>query len=551
MEIKIYNKDGSLICETAPGKQKTNLFESCKITQKLLDDSQGLLKVRCSVPILDMHGYWTPDITRPKMKLDWKINLSSAANCNFPYICFINQGQQNRFTFASTNLLDDSILSAKMNQETGNYDMELTVSVCGDTEEFEIFTDISKRTWTEILPDYRKAAGTAAASYPEQAWYPVYCTWYAVHAAFGIQWLEQQSDTASKLGFGTFIVDDGWCFDDIKRVKPDTIKVWYEQIGDWKTSEKKLPGFGEHIRRARAGGLKYMLWVAPFMTGIRSTFYKEAKCGYLTDEHEGYRMFDISDKKAAKKIQDKLSGLVNKYGLDGLKIDFIDAIKPSIEKPVGRTSYNFIKGLLNNIKKDRPSALFEFRQRYATPIMLNHATQFRAGDVPFDFSANLHRIAQIRICLGDKVPVHADPAYWHPEESEKNVSRHMMSSIAGVPMISMDLNKLSAKHREIMKNWIEFYRSHLETFKNGRWLIKYHFDSISYISVTSKTEKILFLCGEHFIDLATGDFQGTLYLLNLGNRPVAFKNCLSFDPCGRPSTKGTIPVAGHGIAKEC
>ena len=62
-------------------------------------------------------------------------------------------------------------------------------------------------------------------SYPDDAWMPVYCTWYAVHAAVEKQWLEEHVDTAAAMGFGTFIVDDGWCFDDMKRVTPQTFSL--------------------------------------------------------------------------------------------------------------------------------------------------------------------------------------------------------------------------------------------------------------------------------------------------------------------------------------
>ena len=244
MKIKFYNKANEHITQLKTIKSNKNLFESCLINNGLIKKSHGLLRIKCELPILDMHGFWSPDMFRPKMKLDWKIEFSCAAHRNFPYLSFFNLGQSNCGTIGTSNLLDDSLISAKMNQQTGNYDIEICVSVCEKTENFSVFVDFSRRDWTEIMQDFRKLVRPDwNLSYPEAAWQPVYCTWYAVHAEVEKSWLEKQVDAAAAMGFGTFIVDDGWCFDDMRRVSPSTIDYWYEKIGDWQVSQKTLARF--------------------------------------------------------------------------------------------------------------------------------------------------------------------------------------------------------------------------------------------------------------------------------------------------------------------
>jgi alpha-galactosidase len=551
MKVNLYAKNGDCLGQLNSQKPEARQFETCKISRAMLDAAGDVISIKCELPILDMHGHWSPDMFRPKMKLDWNIGFTCAAHRNFPYLSFFSMGQKNRGTIGTTNLLDDSVVSARMNQQTGNYDIEIAVSVCDATDEFEFFVDLSDRPWPEIMQDYRTLVRPDwTPCYPADAWQPVYCTWYAVHAEVEQQWLEEQAETATEMNFGTFIVDDGWCFDDMRRVTPQTIGSWYDKIGDWQISEKNLPDFKAHVERAQKAGLKYLLWVSPFMIGTKSKFYSEAKCNYLSDEHEGYRIFDPDNQTAAAKSMQYMIDVVEKHGLDGLKIDFVDAVPQSLETPRGRTVFNYMKKLLNTIKQNNPNSLFEFRQRYTTPIMLDQATQFRAGDVPFDFLENIHRIAQIRICTGDKVPVHADPVYWNPNESCVNVARHMICSIAGVPMVSMDLNKLPAEQRAVIEYWLKFYQEHLDTFKNGHWQVKYEADHLTGISVEHGSEKIAFVCNSGFTAETISGFNGNVFIMNICDEPLEVNGCKAFDYCGKTLSTSSIPAAGFGIVTQ-
>lgn len=543
MKIKFYNQKNTLL-ETADGKSRNS--ENCQIfavNNEIIAKAGKTLTLKIEVPLLDIHGYWTPYLFRPVMQQHWVIEFSCAAHRNFPYLSFFNLDQKNRATIGVSNLYDDSIVSARMNQQTGNYDVEIKISIGNETREFAVFIDTSERNWTEISADYRVFARPEwKPSYPAAAWLPVYCTWYAVHASVEKGWLEKQAEAAADMGFGTFIVDDGWCFDDFKRVCPETIGSWYERIGDWEISEKKLPGFKQHVEKVQALGLKYLLWVSPFMVGGKSRFRKEVDCSYLSELHEGYQVFDPECEEAASRSMELMKKTVDNYGLDGLKIDFVDAVPQSLETPHGRAVYGYMKNLTESIKKENPEALFEFRQRYSTPQMLDIGTQFRAGDAPFDFIENLHRIAQIRVCLGDGVPVHADPVYWHPAESNVNIAKHMICSLAGVPMVSADLNELPENQRKIIEYWLQFYLRHIETFKNGHWQINYRFDFLSSINVSFKSEKITFLCSSPH---EPEELKNSSIILNLSAKDIECDGFEIYNCLGEKINSKSIPQAGY------
>ena len=502
--------------------------------------------MRFSVPILDMHGYWVPESRTPSTKIVWVIESKSAGQRAFPFIAFFNSRQINRLSAGLTNLTDDARILAKMNQEKCTYDITIEVALGKDSQDFELIIDQRPQVWTDSLADWRKALALPLPEFPEGAWEPVFCTWYAVHAAVTQDWVEKNAEVASRLGFRTLIIDDGWCFDVMKRVSPETISTWYEMIGDWFLSEKKFPDFENHRKRVQAMGMKYLLWVAPFLIGAKSELYKQLADIVKPEYHEGCYTFDSSRKEAAKLLLGKMKHVIQDYGLDGLKVDFLDYIFPNMEEPRGEDTTHFIQELARTIREVKKDALVEFRQAYATPGMLAYGTQFRAGDVPFDFIDNFHRLAQIRISVGDGVPVHADPAYWHPQESPVNISRHMIASLAGVPMLSMDLLAISETEQKIIRHWLGFYQAHRETFNYGKWDVTYHQSGTAYAMVSNERESIIILHDSARIGEALAKAAKHVFVLNLSPDELPLAGAKTADYEGKASADGIIPLGGLG-----
>lgn len=201
----------------------------------------GPLQIRFSLPILDMQMYWTPECRVPISRLLWQIELNAAAQRYFPYLAFSTVAGMNRGSISISNFIDDCRLIARMNQETCNYDITITTVLQKETEDFYLYLDFrGDISWLDVLREYLQEQKLDVGDYPDGAWAPVFCTWYAVHAAVTQEWAEKTAAEAARLGFGTFIVDDGWCFDAMKRVSPETITTWYENIGDWEVSKKNF-----------------------------------------------------------------------------------------------------------------------------------------------------------------------------------------------------------------------------------------------------------------------------------------------------------------------
>ena len=117
----------------------------------------GIMQMRFSVPILDMHGYWVPESRTPSTKIVWVIESKSAGQRAFPFIAFFNSRQINRLSAGLTNLTDDARILAKMNQEKCTYDITIEVALGKDSQDFELVIDQRPQVWTDSLADWRKA----------------------------------------------------------------------------------------------------------------------------------------------------------------------------------------------------------------------------------------------------------------------------------------------------------------------------------------------------------------------------------------------------------
>ena len=512
----------------------------------------GCMEIRFSLPILDMHGYWHSDLHAPSDKLHWQIECPYAGQRQFPYLCFLNSRQTNRCSIGLTNLTDDGRFYAKMNQEKCTYDLTITVALHPETEDFELILNERAIPWTEALADWRNALPLPPCpEFPEGAWQPVFCTWYAVHAAVTQDWVEKNAEIASALGFKTLIIDDGWCFDVMKRVSPETAPTWYEWIGDWDLSVEKFPDFENHRNRVQAMGMKYLFWTAPFLVGKKSEFIKRYPASAHMPYDDGSYVIDGRNGAVMAAQLEKMKHVLRDYKLDGLKVDFLDVILPDTEVPTGRAVMKFVRELAETIRKVKPDALIEFRQRYATPGMTAYGTQFRAGDVPFDFVDNFQRIGQIRISMGDRIPVHADPVYWHPQESPVNISRHMIASLCGVPMLSMDLLTISETEKKIIRHWLGFYEDHLPAFRDGKWHVAYFQSNTTYMSVTGNGETIIVLLDPARLEEALEDAAGRITVLNLSESDLNLPGAETGDGEGNPGKPGIIPPGGAGsLAKK-
>ncbi|MBO7741904.1 MAG: hypothetical protein J6S21_05060, partial [Victivallales bacterium] len=341
--------------------------------------------------------------------------------------------------------------------------------------------------------------------------------------------------------------DDGWCYPEYKRLSPSTLDTWYQDIGDWQVAKEKFPDMPGHVKRIQALGMKYLVWTTAMLWGAKSRRFAEHQEALTDIPLEcNCRKFDTRYEEVGREIAVRLGEVVAENGLDGLKVDFIDVVPNNLEAPNGRSSLRLAQAISGAIRQAAPDALIEFRQNYATLTMMPYATQFRAMDAPFDYILNFDRCVQIRLCMGDMIPVHADPAYWPADELPENISRHMIAMLAGIPMLSMDLAALPETTTAIIKHWMNFYNAHRPALNLGHWEFDFSNVTCAWACADNDRERIIIIADSSRLQqvLKRPTKAAVTWILNLSEAELECSGAATFNATGAPAADGIIPLGG-------
>jgi alpha-galactosidase len=280
--------------------------------------------------------------------------------------------------------------------------------------------------------------------------------------------VEAAAQSAVDLGFASLIVDDGWQTEDVSR------GYWY--CGDWEVAAGKMGNLAEHVGRVRSLGVAYLLWLAPPLLGRRSPArarFADRVLGSLAGQDA-----DVLDPRYPE-VRDHLTAacvrLLDRTGVDGFKLDFLDAWLVDDPPPAGHGADvadvetavgRWLVDLRSELTKRRPGVLLEFRQNYTGPALHRYANLFRAADCPMDLTDNRTRTIDLRLLLPGRA-VHSDPILWNVDEPAQLAAEQLLSVLFSVPQISVLLSALPPEHREMLAFWLRFHREHVSTLLDG------------------------------------------------------------------------------------
>jgi alpha-galactosidase len=492
------------------------------------------LRMRWTVPVVDMHGLYFGG--NPKWELTylpfWKTEKTVAAQTGVPYLSLIHRSGANRLAVGSFDQWTETTISGELSEMTRCYHFEFSKPSHGaqngqklpadDVWEETLYVSRAALPWPKVLAQYVQTFDAATEPnlfpVPDSAYAPVFCSWTAIHHDVSHAWVMRNARIAADLGFGTWITDDGWFTEHGKFAD-------YSVAGDWIPSEAKFPPFREHVEAVQALGLRYILWVAPFMVGYES----EAAQRYahlLTDGREPIRFWNLSPwhDETQTIVTSLLRGMVQDYGVDGLKIDFIDSVPPhsrriegASDAPLGQRIAAILDGVMRELVKDKPDILIEFRNTYSNLASRSYANIYRCSDVPINPTLNRWQATLLRLLTPDRA-VHLDPALWHPEDTDENVAAHLINLLVGVPMVSIELEEYPASHLALIRHWVGFYNSHRQTLAHGSFRPTLGVGSIPVVRFDGVDETIIAVYEN--VPVALEDTPHTVWLLNAATSPT-------------------------------
>ncbi|MBQ8546091.1 MAG: alpha-galactosidase [Clostridia bacterium] len=426
---------------------------------------------------IDTIGFWSPrHHFDSNITPDWEKRTSvSKMTQGAPVVSLYSKSNENRMTISLSDPKTPISIMAGVIEETGKigYEIRLFCEKVSKMSEYEITIRLdtrkipfykaveeTKRWWSEL--------GFKKAYEPEHASAPLYSAWYSFHQKTIPADIIYECKIAKEYGMDTVIVDDGWQTDDNSR--------GYGYCGDWEVCEKKIPDMKAFVDEIHKLDMKFMLWFSVPFLGFYSKNYERFKEMCLrTRDHMNAKVLDPRFKEVREFLVDIYERFVLDYGIDGLKLDFIDSFildeesSEEYDKMDTVSVEDAVEMLLaeisQRVKKINPEFLIEFRQSYIGPVISQYGNMFRVADCPNDPLVN--RIHSLSMRMTQQGCVHSDMMMWNKNERPEALMQQLLSTMFAVPQISIRFDDISSEHKKILKWYISFWRAHKDTILKG------------------------------------------------------------------------------------
>ncbi|MBR1609025.1 MAG: alpha-galactosidase, partial [Kiritimatiellae bacterium] len=432
----------------------------------------------CDAP--GVRSVWTSRRDVPVLDPDWGGSMKTAIANDSPVVALVGTDEKNRLAVACSEATRRIEWRFGLREE--DCTIRVSMSFFEDPEaplssySAQIRLDAAPVFWSDAVrgasdwicarPEYEPAP------VPPAAFDPIYSTWYGFHQDLHDREVEKEAAAAAALGMKTVITDDGWLLDVADRS--------YAWTGDWEPSPNRFPDMAAHVARVKAAGLRYMLWFSVPFAGWSSKAFKrfEGKFLYSRDNLR-VSVLDPRFPEVREYLASTYEKAVRDWGLDGLKLDFIDSFATPDPDPAAAENWRgrdyksvpeavlaLMKDVRRRVEAVRPGALVEFRQTYMGPAIRSFGNMIRAGDVPADPARNRARVARLRLTSG-ATAVHSDMLEWNPRETPEQAAQQIVSVLFSVIQYSMRIDRLSEDHVRMVRHWIAWTDAHREALLHG------------------------------------------------------------------------------------
>lgn len=495
--------------------------------------AEGRVGLRWTWPAETAVTLWraTQD-SRRELPIDWGANRDIRSVRSAPVAALVDAKDRSLVTISLSASVRGCNFSVGVNEESAEQLIQLTVDTDDvDGDRFTLRIDLRDLHFAETLrgvtADWTAELGEQIAPVPAVAREAMYSTWYSDHQHVSADSVERHARAGASYGCAAVIVDDGWQTKDTAR--------GYPYCGDWETTSEKFPDMAAHVRRVQELGQRYVLWIAPPLIGVWSKAWEQFKDRTLGFADAGVTaVLDPRFAEVREHLLESCVRPVRDWGVDGLKIDFIDSWARAASLPatgidcatVDEGVELLLHAVTTELRKLRPDVLIEFRQDYVHPRLWQFGTFLRAGDCAMDQVENRVRTIDCRLLAGDRA-VHSDMLMWRPEASAENVALQFVNALFSTPQVSMELDTLSPEHEQVVRHWLGFMRDHADTLLHGVLLPSRADARYTQVRAVGTSETVVAVFANPVVRVSdpctlvvNGGADGRIYVEGAEDRPV-------------------------------
>ncbi len=460
-------------------------------------------------------GTWYPMGGRDHSFRQWWFpnTQESVFEAGAPVMCVYDYENKNIITAALSDSVKRTKISASVDDLNQRDEILLKVEIIDDglfqQPDHEIILRVDKRPleyYDAVAEacDWMRSFLKKLIPIPEGARVPLYSSWYNFHQEPEQKLLTEELKVAAEMGFRTVILDDGWQFEGENTGD-------YYKCGDWHVTQDKFPDFKKFVDDVHSFGMKLMMWFPVPFAGFATEDYRRFKDKMAFDiDWMRAGVYDVRYKELRDYIAGTYEKFVDDFGIDGLKLDFVDAwgtttdVPPKNDEMDHERLFDAVRTLMDEIYAKMtardPDFLFEFRQVYVGPEIVNHCNMLRVADCAADSVTNRIGIGSLRIVNG-ATAIHSDMLLWGKKESPVNCMRQMLNIMFSVPQISVLLTKVPPEQKAAVKRFVDYWSENRDVLLDGKFRAVDPGANYSLMSAEKDGKKITVLYGTSEVEL--------------------------------------------------
>lgn len=488
------------------------------------------ITVRWYIPCVDIYSSFSPSSMYDRtIGPSWrKRRTSSRLASGAPVHQLISSDGRNRMTVALSDAMTPCEIATGIHEKSATVECEVRffTSPVNTLSEYHavIYIDFSDRRYDLSLKAadrfWQEECGYPCAYIPDTARRPLYSCWYSFHQSIDVDAIVHQCELAKAMGMESVIVDDGWQCDDKNG--------GYAYCGDWEAVPSKVPDMKEFVERVHGTGMKFILWYSVPAVGIHSRAYQRFRDKLLNPSAANWASLDPRFPDVREYLTGIYTDAVKNWGLDGLKLDFIDSFRLSSETPAFDERWDtlsleeavdrLLSEVTSALRAINPDILIEFRQSYFGPVIRKYGNMIRVGDCPNDSLRNHVAGVDLRYMLG-VTAVHSDMLMWHPEDKVEAAAYQVICTLFSVPQISVLLDRIPDDHRRMLMHYLGFWNRHRDTLLDGELTAEHPEELYSLVRADKDGETVAVSFSDPLLEL--GDFSSAFHVNATGREMTA------------------------------